>query len=79
MRKPVNPLLAAIIILAAVAVALFVMYQKSQLPPPIVGEQIRQTRQPQYEDQESRLGAETQETSEAEPAAPEMPPAEDAE
>jgi len=67
MKKPVNPLLAAIVILVAVAVALFVMYQKSQLPPPMLGGQIRQRHEAQYEFQQSRLETESQQASEAEP------------
>ena len=67
MKKQVNPLLAAVVILVAVAVALFVMYQKSQLPAPMIGEQMRQGRRSQYEVQQSRLRAEIEETSEAEP------------
>jgi len=79
MKKQVNPVLAAVVILAAVAVALFVMFQKSQLPPPMVGEEMRQRRGFQYEVRQSLESEDIGPASEDRPAAPEAPPAEDAE
>ena len=79
MKRPINPLLAAIVILIVVGVALFVMYTKSNLGPPLVGDEMRQSRGAQYEAQQSRLEAESQQAPEAEPAAPEAQPTEDAE
>ena len=79
MKKPINPLLAAIVILIAVAVALFVMYKKSNLGPPRLGEEVRQSRGAQYEAQQSMERQESQPAPEAQPAAPEAQPTEDAE
>ena len=79
MKKPINPLLAAIVILIAVAVALFVMYKKSNLGPPLVAEQMRQSHGAQYEEQQRQLDSASQPAPEAEPAAPEAQPTEDAE
>lgn len=79
MTKPVNPLLAAIVILVVLVAALFVMYQRSNLPPPVVGEEIRQRHQPKYEDQERRMEMESRMGSEGESTAPEAQSPEDAE
>jgi len=78
MKKSVNPLLAAIVILVALAVALFIMFQRSNLPPPMVGDEMRQRRQPQYEDQQRRMETETGTGSERESTAPEAQSPEDA-
>ena len=79
MKRPINPLLAAIVILIVVGVALFIMYTKSNLGPPRVGDEIRQSRGAQYEAQQSVESQEGQPAPEAEPAAPEAQPTEDAE